>query len=746
MVKKALMLLGVLAIVGVAGLSLLLPDAVSASGHSATRSFGTNTVLTGAELEIEISVSGLSAFGQVQETLPEGFAFVRSAQASTVDGQTLTFTILGNDETFRYTVTAPSAAGTYEFSGTVSDSNKDSRDVGGDSSIEVADQPFGAERSISRSSVNTGDQVTISIDASGFDTAASVVENLPAGFSYMSSNLSSAAVNAGEDSLRFTLLGEDSFSYTLTAGDPGDYTFSGTITGFDKVAADITGDDSVTVNPPAPATAVRSFPAEFVDPGSEVVVTIVATGYGPAGQVEETIPDGFAYMSTSVPGGASEVSGQTFVVTLLGEDSFTYTVTAPAETGSYTFSGSLRDIDKNETDIGGVSDFIVGAPPAFPDSESGARSIPENTDAGVDIGDAIAAESAVGALTYGIAGDDAADFDIVVATGQLKTKSALDYETKASYILSITATDEFGRSASLDLTVEITDVGEAPVFPDTEGVVRAVPENTAAGVTIGGPIAAESTTGPLTYEITSAAADTFDIDAATGQLITKGALDFETKASYILSITATDEFGRSASLDVTVQVTNVYEGIMITDSGVREINENTPFGVRIGDPIDATSGEGSSLTFAITSAAADTFDIEPDTGQLRTKGDLDFETRASYSLQVTITDEFGESESLVITIRVLDRDEYVPPTATPVPTATSVPPTATAVPPTATSVPPTATAVPPTATSIPATATPTPVVEVDEGGFPVWAIIVIVLAVIAGVAIIGFVIYRRRQT
>ena len=151
MVKKALMLLGVLAIVGVAGLSLLLPDAVSASGHSAARSFGTNTVLTGAELEIEISVSGLGAFGQVQETLPEGFAFVRSDQASTVDGQTLTFTILGNDETFRYTVTAPSAAGTYEFSGTVSDSNKDSRDVGGDSSIEVADPALGAERSISRS-------------------------------------------------------------------------------------------------------------------------------------------------------------------------------------------------------------------------------------------------------------------------------------------------------------------------------------------------------------------------------------------------------------------------------------------------------------------------------------------------------------------------------------------------------------------------------------------------------------------
>ena len=289
-------------------------------------------------------------------------------------------------------------------------------------------------------------------------------------------------------------------------------------------------------------------------------------------------------------------------------------------------------------------------------------------------------------------------------------------------------------------------VGAPPAFPESEMGIREIAENTDAGVDIGDPVAAESTVGALTYEITGDNAPDFDIDTATGQLKTKSALDYETKASYSVSVTATDELGSTASLDVTVQVTNVYEGIMITDSGVREINENTPFGVRIGDPIDAASADGSSLTFEITSAAADTFDIEADTGQLRTKGDLDYETRTSYSLQVTITDEYGESASLVVTIKVLNRDEYVPPTATPEPTA--VPPTAvppTAVPPTATSVPPTATSVPPTATAVPATATPTPVVEVDEGGFPVWAIIVIVLAVIAGVAIIGFVVYRRRQ-
>ena len=288
-------------------------------------------------------------------------------------------------------------------------------------------------------------------------------------------------------------------------------------------------------------------------------------------------------------------------------------------------------------------------------------------------------------------------------------------------------------------------VGAPPAFPESEMGIREIAENTDAGVDIGDPVAAESTVGALTYEITGDDAPDFDIDTATGQLKTKSALDYETKASYSVSVTATDELGSTASLDVAVQVTNVYEGIMITDSGVREINENTPFGVRIGDPIDAASADGSSLTFAITSAAADTFDIEPDTGQLRTKGDLDFESRASYSLQVTITDEYGESASLVVTIKVLDRDEYVEPTATPEPTPEPTAPP----PPPATAPPaPTATTPPaPTATTPPApTATATPMPEVEEeGGFPVWAIIVIVLAVIAGVAIIGFVIYRRRQ-
>ena len=94
-------------------------------------------------MEIEISVSGLGVAGQVQETLPDGFSFASSDETATLVGQTVQFTVFGNEATFRYTVTAPAASGTYDFSGKVVDFNKDQRDVDGDSSIEVMDPPSG---------------------------------------------------------------------------------------------------------------------------------------------------------------------------------------------------------------------------------------------------------------------------------------------------------------------------------------------------------------------------------------------------------------------------------------------------------------------------------------------------------------------------------------------------------------------------------------------------------------------------
>ena len=142
MVRKALAALAVaVAVVGVAG---LLPSApVEATSHSAIRSFSAPWVLPGGRLEVTIAVSDYGPFGQVVETLPEGFSYEGSnlsEAAVAVEGQTVAFTLLG-DERITYTVAAPSAEGSYSFSGVLLDANKDEQAVGGDSSIRVGPEP-----------------------------------------------------------------------------------------------------------------------------------------------------------------------------------------------------------------------------------------------------------------------------------------------------------------------------------------------------------------------------------------------------------------------------------------------------------------------------------------------------------------------------------------------------------------------------------------------------------------------------
>ena len=56
----------------------------------------------------------------------------------------------------------------------------------------------------------------------------------------------------------------------------------------------------------------------------------------------------------------------------------------------------------------------------------------ENTAAGGNIGEPVVATDSNGTVTYSLGGIDAASFEIVMATGQLQTKDALDYETKSS--------------------------------------------------------------------------------------------------------------------------------------------------------------------------------------------------------------------------------------------------------------------------------------------------------------------------
>ena len=108
-------------------------------------------------------------------------------------------------------------------------------------------------------------------------------------------------------------------------------------------------------------SAARSFSPDEVFPAGQVTVNVTAANYGASGVVTEIWPAGFTYVSSSLSDDQVMVTAFGARFTLTGDTSFTYTLTVPAERGSHTFSGTLRDSEGIDHALGGAATVNVTA-------------------------------------------------------------------------------------------------------------------------------------------------------------------------------------------------------------------------------------------------------------------------------------------------------------------------------------------------------------------------------------------------
>ena len=402
------------------------------------------------------------------------------------------------------------------------------------------------------------------------------------------------------------------------------------------------------------ATATREVPENTVaggNIGAPVTAADPDTGDTPAYTLEGADLDSFDIDSAG--GQIQTKSG----VTYDHEIKSSYSVTVKADDNN----GGTATIDVTIT----VAD--VNEPPEF-DSATATREVPENTEAGENIGAPVTAADPDNGDTpaYTLEGADLDSFDIDSASGQIQTKSGVtyDHEIKSSYSVTVKADDNNGGTATIDVTITVTDVNE-PLEFDSATATREVPENTEAGENIGAPVtAADPDTGDTpAYTLEGADLDSFDIDSASGQIQTKSGVtyDHETKSSYSVTVKADDNNGGTATIDVTITVADVNEPPEFDSAtATREVPENTEAGENIGAPVTAADPDtGDTPAYTLEGADLDSFDIDSASGQIQTKSGVtyDHEIKSSYSVTVKADDNNGGTATIDVTITVADVNE-----------------------------------------------------------------------------------------
>ncbi|PCG14153.1 MULTISPECIES: cadherin domain-containing protein [Sphingomonas] len=323
-------------------------------------------------------------------------------------------------------------------------------------------------------------------------------------------------------------------------------------------------------------------------------------------------------------------------------------------TGSRTFTldgGDGHDTVRNVEKFQFADGTLTAARLLTGMSISQSGSIAENSAGGTVAATLALADG--GAATYAITGGaNASLFTISGNQILLANGAALDYEAGATRTVQVTATATDGSTHIQTITVNVTNVNEAPTITSAASPTRG--EN---GTAIGTLTATDPDAGTtLTWSIAGGA------DAAKFTIGAGGALSFAAAPDYehpadaggdnVYNVTVQVSDGTNVTTqNLAVAVTNVNEAPTLALTGVGTVNENaiaaTVATFTAGDP-DA----GDTLTYTLGGADANLFVVDGTTVRLRDGVGLDYEQAATRDLTLTVTDAQGLSQTRALTVNV----------------------------------------------------------------------------------------------
>ena len=279
-----------------------------------------------------------------------------------------------------------------------------------------------------------------------------------------------------------------------------------------------------------------------------------------------------------------------------------------------------------------------------------------STASDIPIADIAVDDDALGTNNITLTGADAGLFDVVAGQLVLRAGTALDFEDRSSYSVTVTVDDPTlgaGIDDSVDYTLSITDVDEAPTL-SLENVVNNIDENsnTSASIRIADVLVMDDALGGNTVSLAGADAADFVVVGTELHLRAGVTLDFESKPRFDVTVVVTDTTtGSDIEAPHTLFVNDLNEAPTLNLTAIQtSLAEDTSTASDI--PIADIAVDDDALgtnNITLTGADAGLFDVVADQLVLRAGTALDFEDQQSYDVSVVLDDPtLGTGDEAVV--------------------------------------------------------------------------------------------------
>ena len=473
----------------------------------------------------------------------------------------------------------------------------------------------------------------------------------------------------------------DTVAYAITAGNTGDVFSIDGSTGAITVAAGLDYETTASYTLTVEASDGRGRSAT-----ATVTVTVTDVAEDPPVAPENlsvSLAEGVFSLSWDAVDGAAQYEAQ-HTADATDAETVTWTALAAVTSASQTYTPAeaptcgvayrfrVRAYGDGETyaEVWGAESAISSLTPNCSPAFTGAPYTFEVAeDAAVDdeVGTVSASDpDADDTVAYSItAGNDDGHFALDGSTGAITVASALDYESTASYTLTVEASDERGGTATTTVTVTVTDVAEdQPPAPENLSI------SLAEGVF---SLSWDAVDGAAQYEVQHTT------DAADAETVTWTALAAITSISQTYTPEETPACGDTYRFRVRAYGDGeTYAAVWGTESPVSSLTPNCPpaftdtaytFEVAEDAEVDdkvgtisATDPDGDdTVTYSITAGNDDGhFALDVSTGAITVAAALDHETTETYTLTVEASDDHGATATATVTITVTDVAEDPP--------------------------------------------------------------------------------------